>query len=209
MQRIFTLSCLGAAVIGLILSLVNLPMFGAPLLVIGVFLATSIFDATNIVDYCTHESDGYVVTLRRRHYIVPLLLLGYVRIPYAVTHLKIVTPSLDGDAITEDAFHEISAAEFKTLRDNQRQQYIEGTVPSEIVSEFCHPQDVRYGRRKLMYILCWVMLFFFATMFTIPEALVMAIATLVVMVVLIVLNRGEYKEAKVKHAAYNRCFPKQ
>ena len=135
----------------------NLPWLGAPMIFAGAFLFTSFYDTAVFVDYCTLENCQYVITIRIRHYVIPLIFLGQINFIYKTSYYKVVSDTLEMDDISADNYSEISAAEYKQMLINQRQQYKNGLAPKEIVADICNPDMVCFKQRKFKYVLCLIL----------------------------------------------------
>lgn len=203
------LIALGGIAVGAVLSIVGLPFLGAPILMVGAILFTCYFDTVSLVDYITQEDGLYVATTRHCRYAVPLIFFGLVRILYRVDYLRMETKpeDLQNNTIPDEGVHILTAKEYRALVALQRQQYLDGTVPAELVTMVCDPQEVNYARKKRLYVIDWVLLALCATMFTVPAAILFAVGYCALTGWLVYLRGKEYKEAKVKHQVYSHYFP--
>lgn len=192
-------------VLGLISVAVGLPWLAAPLMPIGVILFVCMKNARMFLDYGTMENGKCVVTARVRQYMVPMIFLNLIRIVYKTRYYKLVTENYKEESKPEDLI-EVSAAEYKQLRDYQRTKYENDRVPKDIVKELCAPGEVLLSRRKQQHIWTWVGLCGSATMVFTGDlyAIIMAAVFSGIFAWILVLMAGEYKEAKVKAAAYER-----
>lgn len=191
--------------LGLIAVAVGLPWLAAPLLPIGVILFVCMKDAKLFLDYGTMENGKSVVTARIRRYMVPMIFLNLIRIVYKTHYYKLVTDSFGVESKPEDLI-EISAAEYKQLRDYQRTKYENDRVPKLIVKELCAPGEVQLSKRKLHYGLSWAGLIASIIMAFAGDlyAIIMAAVFSGIFAWVLILTAGEYKNAQVKAAAYER-----
>lgn len=202
---------IGFALIALtpIFMAVGLMWMAVPVMIVGVIMFVCFKNARMFLDYGTMENGKCVVTARVRQYMVPMIFLGLIRVVYKTRYYKLVTENYKEEPKSEDLL-EVSAAEYKQLRDYQRTKYENDRVPKDIVKELCAPGEVLLSRRKQQYIWTWVGLCGSATMVFTGDiyAIVMAAVFCSIFVWVLALVSWEYKEAKIKAAAYARYLQK-
>ena len=184
------------------------------ILIFGVFLFAAFFDHGVFMDYATFEDGKYVLSVRMRYYYnyIPLsLLLNLLRMDlkfvYRAEYYKIVSPTKDLDGIDIPSC-KISKEEYKQLLQHQKQQYLNKSVPQDLVAEICAPQEVRVTRAKISYLIPLILALLMLTAATdpAPSSWIMAACFGGLLAWLAIIRRGEYKEAKFKNDAYNSYF---
>lgn len=196
---------LGILIAGAVLSALGLPVAGAPLMGIGAILFTGVYGGRVLPDYWTLEGENYVMTMRMRHYIVPLLFLGLLRIHYKTEHKKVLCKDIQAqDPEMEEIA--ISAREYRELVAHQRQQYEAGTAPKDAVLAICEPAVQNFSKTKCKYILCIVLMCLCATMLSLmePMAIAMTVVSESILLWLLLLWRPEYVEAKRKKVFFEQ-----
>lgn len=182
---------------------------GAPLVFIGLGLFMGLYNEDLFLDYVTHENGNYVYSARKRSYynFLPFYIIGAnIKIIYKVDYYKIVSPTLELEHINFDNF-KIGKAEYKQLLENQKQQYLNKTVPQEIVADLCSPDAVNAKSAKTRYITWLVLTLLALTMFTQPMAAwALAVIFSGSLGWITVLRYADYKNAKFKNDVYDNYF---
>lgn len=198
----------------------------APLFFIGVFLFVGIYSEDAFIDYITLENDNYVCSIRKRSYyhFLPFdIILNFfnkilsifkininIKLIYKVDYYKIVSPSPQLENINPQniADFKVSNAEYKQLLDNQKQQYLNKTVPQEIVADICVGKATK---RRFMIPLVIALIITLSGLTVItedPSAIYLIPIYDIPLGWLTILRYLEYKEEKFKKSVYDSYFSK-
>lgn len=181
----------------------------------GIVFFFGFWDDAIFVDYVTYEDGNYIFSMRKRKYynFLPFsLVLGLLRTElkfiYRVEYYKFCAPTLDLKDV-DIAKCRIAPGQYKALLETQRQQYLNGTAPKELVKDICDPESVELKAAKRRWIVPLVLLIFCATPITLgdPSAILLSLVYCSLLGWLTVLRHLEYKEAQRKATAYARAFP--
>ena len=180
--------------------------------VIGVFLFGSGWDEGIFLDYATMEDGNYILSIRKRkyyHFIPYTIILSILHIEmkflYHVDYYKLVTPSKELSDIDLNSC-KISRDEYKKLLAAQRQQYLAGTVPEDLMEEICDADSINVKKAKRRYVTPLILTLFSLTVFTTPDPIGWAITSVFILLLgwLTVLRYWDYKETKIKYAAFTK-----
>lgn len=208
-------------IIGLALMLVSviilnifpfLMPLGIILIFIGVLLFAGIYSERSFIDFITFEDGNYIISVRKRLYynffpftIIFSIFRFDIDFIYTVEYYKFVTPNLE---MLENNIEQIKVnrAEYKKILQNQKQQYLNNSVPKELVNERCSPQYNNIKLAKTRYIIWLILAILCLTGLTVPSDWILSIVSVALFGLLAAFRYTEYKQAQFKYSVYNNYF---